>query len=578
MSTNNHRLVVAATLAGGLCAPLSAQERATVVSPQEEQGLLTGIALGIHLDQGNAAEAARMNVRSAGVISGTLGPWSAGRFGGVTADHPDYSPRALFRHWVPELYNQPESSFNANVPLYVPELGGVSTGGDVMPRVTSAGVISFASPSVPAWYSLSFTVDDQAVGVVDEPPGYTSAIAQTRAATQSDAAGWVYSYTAEGSSVTRPELVDTVRAEYTRNQTGIGGLQPSASEISGVDWGMGIVSSSASGSWTVFQPIRDTIYFTLSRDWWNTYGQFLSITFDDPNSPGTTVTAQLATDTVYYMEWVDQGTTFGWTDPKIAMTPAQLFGSPNAALGVAIDALSVHRLRNDGAHEPTQVVFSLEAGDEINDEEANQILVSQQSTPSASGVATVYAESLKAPGFPGGTEITFKAGLVDGSDPGSQPDDVKGLCGRDPDEHSGYDTVVGYPVEDTNTPDDVDISLAMMRVETPGDEGKVDEDTVISSIVLAAGGLEVDAGDMGLLVFEYQIPDQSTPQLPVTFVAENEFPAMVVSADESVAELNFKLPPSVGGELRFRARFYLLSDILGGNLAPELSWPSILSL
>ncbi|QDU65669.1 hypothetical protein [Engelhardtia mirabilis] len=556
MNTIKILLGATGTLSVALSSPLAAQTSGTVIPAAEAQGMFTGLHTGVQLAPSatQVVPSSKLRIRSAGVYSGSLEPWSSTEYGGASAWHPDYSPEALYGHWVPAATGY-AGVFDPTLPFCVPELGGMSTGGDVSPPVDSTGTLQLATSSV-RWHSMTFTVDSAAQGET----GSSVDLARSEEGT---AAGRIFSYFSVGSTGIRQELVDTVRVEYTRSQLGLGTTAFDGFEVSALDWGMGLISSTPGEGPTSFQPVRDTFYFTLARRWLDSFGSPLAILVTDPMT-SLPVPHLLDPATVYVMTW--DGT--DWSQPEIAFDHDALFGTVTA-VDLEIDALSVYRRSGEEPDEPGFVVFSLDPASTINGSTPNQVLVSQR----ASGTGlTVQAEPFK---VPGGDTFTFKAGLLETATPTVGPDNVKGLCGRDPrDEMQPFDTQVGFAADWAGGPATSGLGLAMARVDGP-----LDAKGIVDYVVLQASGIELSQYDAGLLVFDLEVVDPKDDVTPLQFNPMVTSDPLLIPNNHSTGELFFGLQVDGSGQLRSRARLYGV-QFVPLMIVPDIeaSWVNVLSL
>ncbi len=541
MSTPKIRRLSIATafaLTTGSIAPLLAQGMATVIPFTDSQGMFTGHPVGLQLREQwqptSSSSFPRMLIRSAGVETGALRPWEPAAFGAASAEHPDYSPRALYAHWVTTLYGIPLLDWDEEDPEHVPVLGGMSTGGDICPRIDADGKMIMGLPENVAWYSLSFTVRSDALGTAG------SAFEAARAE-EANPSGRIYSYIAEGSQNLRPDLIDTVRVEYTRAQLKLTGAIEGTSEVSALDWGMGRISSTPGASTTHLQPQRNSFYFTIDQSWI----EALALTCSNCQFLGQSDSSQQATPvwltpdpaTVYVMSW--NGTI--WSQPMVAFDHVDLFGSTQT--GAAIDALSVYQLASDLPETPTRVVFSLEPESRVNGAVVDQILVSQRP---GSAMPPVRAKPLKTAAD---VKLTDKVGLADDAPTG--PDDIDSLCGQDPRELQGYDLHVGYPVVTTNTSLAPEMGFSFLRYHRIDSIGKH-----IDTLLFQASGIDLSGYDFGAIQFD--IEDFKGPSLPssIKFAAAASSEMIVVFPQETTKELQVNVSSTVGIELRARARLH----------------------
>ena len=524
---------------------------APIVLPQNGQGMLTGISLGMQLEDSTGS---RLRFRTPGTTTGSNQPWSPTIFGAPSPQHPDYSDQALFALWTPFISGAstppPWSAVN---PEHNPVFGDMSTGGDITPPVDASGTLQLGTSSNTAWYSLSFTVKAGTLGV----PG--SVFRQV-----AEPAGHVFSYTVPLSTTIRPDLVDTLRFEYTRNQLG---LAATTTEITALDWGMGIISSGASGSPGVLQPIRTELYFTIDRTWWVTYGSTPGATGRTKRTvqvPGA-APFDLDPSVVYRMEW----TNGAWSVPVIAFDQVDLYGQSltiGADFGPAIDALSVDE--PDPSANNWRVVFSLDSSsDLLGAAPPSEILVSQQGTGTAPTVTAARLSVRKAPGGAGNPVD----GLI-----GIGPDEVTGLCGRDPKEGALIDRAVGTPVA---TVKDLDgskspLGLSLQRFDVPvsGKPGMT-----APAVLFETHGINVPTNRTGVLVFEIEL--FHNPGMPLVLpISFNPKVLPIYSAVPPGAATHSVILPTVekpGYHFRLRANLVLLG---GHALEIKPSWVSTYSM
>lgn len=430
-----------------LVAPLlvtafAAQADAQFVSLSDGQGMWTGDAVGLQWQ--SATVNSRLVVRDAGLGGATTAEWSSARFGVATVDHPDYSPQALFEQWVPQLFGQ--SVWNPLNPQHNPTLGGWSTGGDLTPPVNVAGVLQIAQGApMPLWYNLSWTVDGESNG-----------------------ADRIRSFTPFGSQLIRSDFVNTVRTEFTLNQ--IGGLQPSA-ELTALDWGMGLISETPGGSPTVLQSVRNRIYFTVAQAWIDAY---------QPGIVGGSSGFPLKSNEIYGMDWDGSR----WLPPVVVFSETELFGG--AEPEAEIDAISIYGRAQLPLEDAATAVFSLTRDSSLSSVAGlpNQILVTQQGAnhplTSVSTTSQPLSVQLGSGPTPPTSTVTSAVGLVDpttGST--SVPDNITGLCGRDPFSEGGavLDPYKATPT--VKTEDSTGIELSVLRhSDCVDDTGTKLEDTL----------------------------------------------------------------------------------------------------
>jgi hypothetical protein len=519
-----------------------------IVLPQNGQGMMTGVSLGMQLEDSSGA---RLRFRTPGTTTGSNQAWSTSVFGPPSALHPDYSNSALFSGWtryISGVANPP--AWSALNPEHNPVLGDMSTGGDITPVVDANGVLNLGPTTNTAWYSLSFTVKAGTQGL---PNSVFRQVAQS--------AGNVFSFTAPLSNSIRPELVDTVRFEYTRSQLG---LTAAPTEITALDWGMGVISSGASGLPGMLQPVRTQLYFSLDRNWWLNYGSIQSGSGrvnKVVQVPGAQA-FELDPSVVYRMDW----SSGSWTVPVVAYDQTSLYGKSLAVgsnFGPAIDALSVDASTIPG--NGWRVVFSLDAPSTLDGVPPTaEILVSQGGS---SGQPQVNAKPLAARKTPSGPGIPVD-NLI-----GIGPDELTGLCGRDPKEANLLDNTVGTPVPTTKDEDAVQSSLGVSLQRF--DQTTVNDKVVgVASLLFEVTGIHVPANRFGYLVFEAELSQRPAGMqlvLPITFmpsVLPDYFPVPPGAQTQSLIVPTKNMP---GFDFRLRANLVLLG---GPTLEVQQSWVS----
>jgi hypothetical protein len=452
------------------CNPNLVVNEPTAVRPNVSQSFLTGAALGLQITSDESIHgigtSSRIGIRLEGTQTGAAEPWNTATFGASsstpTAEFPDYSPAALFGHWLPEAMNS-SGPWSASAEGHLPELGGFSTGGDLCPPVNACGELDMVDPDL-RWYYLSFSVDDtlgaQADSLVE--------VAENMFGT---AEGTVFGYGIEGSQGMLAGYEDAVRVDYTRNQLNPGSLQigTDAWAISALDWGAGQISRTNSGQTTNLQPRRDVFYFTLSSDWITNYGSSPSAASPITPDPAT----------IYYMTWGAAG----WSDPAVALDQVALFGQlePNAE----IDALSVYI--GDGTEDdPDRVVFSLDAGDTVDGVVAYQILVTQSGNNGQTAAQAVPLQT------PDGDPVSVKAGVDAPAGPVVTGPDIDSLCGRDPSEQAALCRQQAVPVEDLSSDGNYELGVSAVRY--------MDKDWKLQ---VEANGIEFNDGETAIVVLTY---------------------------------------------------------------------------
>lgn len=532
----------------GILTPTLLAQGGTVVPITQSQGMFAGFPVGIQHDRRDPllAHDPHLQIRTGSITNGILKDPGQTPQALPGPSNPDYSPTALFSHWLAS--HMPNvSQWNINTPGCILEFGGFSTGGDVCPPVNAAGRLQMDANSDVTWYVLSMAVGEGAQGEVGS---------QVRVA-GADASGYIFSYGVEDSEGIDDEFVDAVRVEYTRSQMNIGASRA----ITGMDWGMGIISRTPYGEPTAEQPVRTEFYFTVALNWILANGSDL-----DPL-------------VVYHMHWEQVAGVWGWSEPVIAFDRPDLFAAaavPTAAS--EIDALSVYV--GGGPHDaPDRVVFSLSRESRVLDATSqyvplNQILVSQRAT---AGEPLVQAMPLR---VQGGDLMTRKFGLIDVEDSPEDPDNVRGLCGRDPRERDRLDLYAGRPMPDASggtAPHGIGLSfLRCGVVPTHGEEH--------GDLLLQVTGIDLPPTQVGFVVFDLEAyEDTSTGSALRWSDSTDSQPIQVPLGELTFAiETPFSLvtesKESGDYELRARARLHRYDLVSGAILlnTDDSCWSSLL--
>jgi hypothetical protein len=539
-------------LASLLLTQSATAQLAPIVWPQSSQGMFTGISLGTQLEDSTGT---RLRFRTPGTTTGGNVAWDPATFGAPSAQHPDYRNEALFSRWTPYIPNGAGVfPWVAGLPLHNPVLGDMSTGGDLTPPVDANGVMDMVAGSDTAWYSLSFTVAKGTKGVTG------SVFSQLPSA-----AGHVFSYTVPLSTGIRPDLVNTLRFEYTRGQMGLTGT---TTEITALDWGMGIISTGATGGPGGLQPIRTRLYFTLDRDWWLSYGSVANgasrtnlqvVILNEPSF-------ELSPSVVYRMDWNGAH----WSVPSVAFDQTALYGSAQAvgqSSGPAIDGLSVDQ---PGTTEGQwRVVFSLDSSSTISGNPPHAEILVSQSSNGATGAVTAKPLSVRqtpnGPGIPVDNVI------------GIGPDEVTGLCGRDPKENSILDSVVGTPLPVMDEGDEVktEIGLSLQRFDSFG-PNKTSVPT--DSMLFEVHGIEIPGDRIGVLMFEGDLAPNGPSMpltLPIKFYPQLLPGAFILVPETETHSLILPTTPYANHDLRIRA---LLGLVGPESLDIQQSWVSCFSM
>lgn len=463
-----------ASIVATMSATAFAQGMAQQVFPEEGQGKFSNYPVGLGMYDPTQSE--KSLIRAPSVVGGVPVPWSSAIFGAATTNHPDYSLTALTAHWWSG------SS--------VPEFGGISTGGEVMPAVNTDGRMIMTTGN---WYMLSITVGRNAKGEDYSLLKSRTVVPGSSPAVARNPAGDILSYYAKGSTGINDDLEDTVRLEYSREQLQLQDPLPTATgprELTNHDFGVGVISvDPGNRSETIF-PVRNAFYFTLSLAWVTGPGSALQLDSEYVNA-----------STIYGMIW--NGTT--WDDPFIAFTHAELF--PGYDLHeVEIDALSVDK-GSGTVGSPDRAVFSLTPdSDDVTDGTFDQILVFQRDG-SAGGLCDTTALLIADSTTPG-TRVSERFGLKPRTSfvPGlGEPDNVRSTCGGDPKEPYEVGPVCGIATG-ANPTGDGDMGLSVVRTCVPVYFPENDEElppagppAMVETLNFEVTGFDFDGFDLGFI-------------------------------------------------------------------------------
>jgi hypothetical protein len=497
----------------------SAQSSMAVQIPlAQAQGQFSNWPLALSVTDPFSGSAEGLRIRAPGVSGGQPVAWSAALFGAPNSRHPDYSIAALTSEW----------SLPPGTPA--PVFGGISTGGDVTPRVDSNGTIV---PGPTSWYALNISVKSDAQGV-DE--------SLIRSRQQSTGMGGdIFSYYAMVSSGIHASFANTVRVEYTREQLSIG------SDLTNLDFGAGVMSIDPGGTAGPMQPVHDRFYFTLDREWTQLVGSIAEL-----HANGSTI---------YCMSWT--GTR--WTRPWIAYSHEELFPSvPLESSEIEIDALSVYQHAPEQGAPHDRVVFSLTVA---SAPELDQILVYQRETGLPGQLNAAVACGTTA------LQVLASGSLVPVSErfglqqPASgQPDEVDGGCGTDP--RRGEASAPGphvYPVVglSCNEPDGNDllgITTVRTRLPDPDFPGPSDGAPIVDKLHTQVTGLDLDGHPLGLVgIFLH-----GAPGAPPTLIGQPLLVDSVTSAFNALS-LSGTVPVPAPGAAPIRISAWLYGVDLGAE-------------
>lgn len=463
----------------------------------ERQGPLSVAPLGMLSRTSGKTE---LLIRRAGPVAKAPEQWSTERFGSATLGHPDFSAAFVL------------AGLNRATPTPLMaselELGAISTGGDIIPQVLQGmpqlGRIDLQQAT--SWFFLSVTVAPKTT-----PHGLSGSTLRSLQTTESD----IINYYSEESGGLEEELIDSTIVEQVARQVG---FPSGAQDLVGLDWNMGLISEDPTGAQALaLAPVRDKLYFTVSREW-------------ATKNPGHVIVATgapfaLAPDCIYSMTWESQGVSgLGWSAPALEFADSALFSDPGTSR--AIDGLSVHALPG----ESRRVVLStdLASGD------PDQLLIYEEgvlasAVPLRTPLGNLFSEEL-------GLNGVFS----------TDPDEVNGTCGRDP-ESPSFNVALAMPVPQpvepggepkNNEKDPVDVEPGEDPVVTVGLSAVVSP--LAKTLYLQATGAEPEvavlaAFSVGLPANGIFIDELITP--PQWF----ELGYVAVDPEHGTADLNLSL-------------------------------------
>ena len=255
----------------------------------------------------------------------------------------------------------------------------------------------------------------------------------------------------------------TVRTEFTGPQLLVPDDEP---RLTALDWGMGLISETPLGSATFLQPTRNRLYFSVTQEWLDLY--------QAAHLPGG---LQLRSNEIYGMQW----SAGQWSAPTVAFSTTDLFGSPQP--NAELDAISVFSDNHGIGQEPT-VVFSLTPDSELTHGGQafvpDQILVTQRGSYHPHSGQDATAATLSVVTNSSAEPISKAFGLDVDLVMAEGPDNVTGLCGRDPGaELFLFDKHKGIPSQNAAKSSGVGLSLLRhTELDKKSDAGQNYADTL----------------------------------------------------------------------------------------------------
>lgn len=478
-------------------------QTATQVPPHIRRGMMSTTPVGLLLE--SAPD--ELWIADPGQSGTPPAPWSTARFGASGLNYPAYTLQAIFGDPSPVV------------------LTGISTGNDWMPQFEEDGTMDMQSQSL--WFALTVSVTNDSSGA----PG--SHVERVSAGGDSPGAE-LFTYYAEGSVGIAASLPNTTLSERSRESLGLvydSGTAPAdRPDVSGIDYGLGVIPFDPNQQAGVMFNYRDRVYFTLAADCVAALGQQFALQYGGglPEVPADTAT-------IYVTRWAPDGAgVFGWSQPEVYCSAAQLGLSPETD---RIDAIAVHA-------EQSRVIFSTQPFPG-----RNQLLVYQLGQ--AGPPQVVKAAN--------GLEVTVHLGLTESSD-------VDGTCGIDPEQVYSYSGSVGIPELSYVAPGEEPLGISLARAQ-PGHAG-ADLIHVHVTGAEAGGG----AGILALCATDRQSALAGSPLTSGSWLLAGTQPYL-----PSQQEASWVFPgPSVSAVLDLAVVAYLMRPDL---LTPmRSSWVSILKL
>lgn len=516
-----------------LLAPLAAAfaPQATPVNPSQSQGKFSSFPS--LMTVGNVTTTDPLLIRAPGINSGIPLEWNATDFTPASAQHPDFRASAL-AHWA--------------VGWPAPQYGGISTGGEVMPEVTSGGELQMATIN---WYMLSVTVDKNARGV-------TGSVLEMQVAGGRDPSGDIFSYYAIGSTGIHPDFEDSSRLESSRLQLRLEDVPPIPSgtppppprSILNLDYGGGVRSVNPQARWEGLFPVGDSFYFTLTQAYVD-------------SAPGLDLDGvPIDASTIYGMHW--GGSPLAWSAPERVFEHADLFDEGVDIGEVEIDALSVDR-GGMAWDAPKRAVISLTPASDTHGP-FEQILVHQRNvTPFAVPMMTDS-------NFGTSQTFTEKLGFRTPETHEGDPTNVTGTCGGDPDERYRLGPVVAIAT-DQQKRGGGKLGLSMMRTCPHATLGGAPTD-VHDTLNMQITGMDYAPHMFGVIqIYSESASVPSGPPGPSTAWGD---PLLVDSAATLLNAINLSGPIACAlqdKQLRFSAMMYGVDFTPGLVITPmRESW------
>jgi hypothetical protein len=438
-------------------------------------------------------------------------PWSTARFGASGFAYPEYTLAALFGPLAPQVV-----------------LTGISTGNDWMPQFDADGTMDMQAE--PLWFALTVSVTNASGGA----PG--SHVERVFAGGADSPGAELFTYYADGSVGIAASLPNTTLSERSRESLGLAyapGTPPlDRPDVGDIDYGLGVIPFDPNQQAGPMFGFRDRLYFTLDAACVNQLGSGFAL--KTAGGVSTLVPADPAT--IYVSYWGPGASGFGWSQPQVYCSAAQLCLSPATD---QIDAIAVHAAQD-------RVIFSTQPAPG-----RNQLLVYQ--TSQAGPPQTLKAAN--------GGKVTVHLGLTESSD-------VDGTCGIDPEQGYSYSGVLGIPELCYVPAGEEPLGISLARVQA----GHAGADLVHVHVTGA-----LDGGGTGLLAL--CAADKQTALVGSPLTASGWLLAGTQPYAPGQEEASWTFPgPSVSVSLDAALVAYLLKQTDDGAAPARSSWVSILKL
>ena len=405
------------------------------IAPTVRQGALSTSGLAL-LRNDTAGE---LLFRPSGSAVAPPGPWTVNQFGAASSTHPVYTPEAvLFGGSGPPA---------GTSPLH---MRAVCSGNVVQPQVAFNGQLTGNGQAI--WFAFSVTIS----GSQAPPAGFLFE--------QPNSGARIVSHYTEDSTGISPALVGNTVLEQDSFDMGFASAEPV--DIGDFDYAMAYISENpvpVQGSFVDrLVNVRDKFYFTLHPT-----SQTVSMPWG-PN--GSSIAVNSAT--VYVATW--NPARLAWDAPRVAYGHGELGLSPHEE----IDAIAVD-------HDGGQIIFSTDLHPST-----------PMPTTAMPSQLMVFRSGMNEPQqlkVSSGDLMTEKLGLRTGN---SDPNDVTGTCGWDPEAFLDYSFHAGTPEYDPQSETDpMGISVARSTyTETP------DADRV-QVLRIEASGVQADPSRANFVVF-----------------------------------------------------------------------------